>query len=30
MSAVLAHTALPNAQFPSDHIPVIVDVDLVN
>ena len=30
MSAVLAHTALPNAQFPSDHVPVIVDVDLAN
>jgi len=27
MTAVLASTALPNAQFPSDHVPVVVDVD---
>ena len=29
MSAVLQSTALPNAVFPSDHIPVVVDVDLI-
>ena len=29
MHAVLEHTALPNAQFPSDHIPVVVDIDFV-
>ena len=27
MSAVLEATALPNAQFPSDHVPVVVGVD---
>lgn len=29
MRAVLENTALPNAQFPSDHIPVVVDIDFV-
>jgi len=30
LTAVTEHVALPNARFPSDHVPMVVDVDVAS